>query len=215
MTSSERLPYIALQKRYFDERVEVFCRPIPESIELKTDKIVKLAGVGSDSKVLDVGCGVGVLMKHFIENGVKPKNIVGCDLSEVMISQARQNYPGVYFWQGDIVDLEDPLPDSFPNHLDKFDFVFFNACFGNMFDQKQTLIAAFKHLKTGANVILSHPLGSRFVEALKVSDPEIVPHSLPDRNTLHTWRKEGLHFEIRDFETSKDFYFVSLTKTNS
>ena len=213
MTAEDRLPYIAMQKQYFDERVDIFCQPIPESIENRTARIVEMAGVDSKSSILDVGCGVGVLIKHFLAEKVKAENIVGCDLSDEMLSKARRSYPGVHFWQGDIVDLEFPLPETFPKHLNSFDRVFFNACFGNMWDQKETLQAALKFLVNEGLVILSHPLGAGFVEALKKSDPEIVPHSLPDLKTLNQW-SGPLKFIIDHFEDKRDFYYVSLRKTD-
>lgn len=211
MTTEKRLPYIATQKQYFDERVEIFCRPIPESIEKRTSRIVKMSAVDSKSVVLDVGCGVGVLFKHFIEQGVVAENLVGCDLSDEMLGKAKSNFPGAFFWQGDIVDLQFPLPASFPSHIVKFDRVFFNACFGNMWDQKQTLSSALRFLSKGGYVILSHPLGARFVEALKVSDPEIVPHSLPDLEKLKAW-STSLGFSVSEFEEENDFYFAALKK---
>lgn len=210
MTSSERLPYIDTQKRYFDKRVDVFCQPIPGEIESKTNKIVRLSGVGEKTKVLDVGSGVGVLIKHFLEQGVSPTNILGCDLSDEMIAIAKSRYPGVVFWQGDIVDLESDI-NSIPEHLRNVDRVFFNACFGNMWDQELTLKNALLRLSKSGGIVISHPLGARFVEALKKSDPEIVPHSLPSLENLNSWKK-NLEFKVADFIDEKDFYYVYLER---
>ena len=97
MPASKRQPHIELQGRYFNQRADMFLRPIPQSIQERTREIVKMAGVSARSKVLDVGSGVGVLIGHFLEMGVEEKNIVGCDLSEEMIARARARFPGVFF----------------------------------------------------------------------------------------------------------------------
>lgn len=211
MPASKRQPHIELQGRYFNQRADMFLRPIPQSIQERTREIVKMAGVSARSKVLDVGSGVGVLIGHFLEMGVEEKNIVGCDLSEEMIARARARFPGVFFWQGDIVDLPSPLPEQFPGHFKFFDRVFFNACFGNMWDQRLTLEASFRFLGIGGQVILSHPLGAPFVEVLKQSDPDIVPHSLPDIKSLETWAPE-IGYTVHQFVDRSDFYFVGLEK---
>lgn len=211
MPASERQPHIELQGRYFNQRADMFLRRIPESIQDRTRDIVKMSEISGTTKILDVGSGVGVLIGHFLEYGARPENIVGCDLSQEMINRASERFPEVYFWLGDIVDLPSPLPEQFPEHLKRFDRVFFNACFGNMWDQKLSLKASLNLLSESGRVILSHPLGSAFVDALKKSDPEIVPHSLPDLKTLEAWSSE-LGFLVNRYVDRKDFYFVGLEK---
>lgn len=56
-------------------------------------------------------------------------------------------------WCGDIVDL--------PAAQGTADAVFFNAMFGNVFDQHEALGAACRLLRPGGHVIISHPLGRR------------------------------------------------------
>ena len=60
-----------------------------------------------------------------------------------------------------------------------FDAVVFNACFGNVFDQAAALGAAAEVLRVGGAVVLSHPLGSDFVDDLVARDASVVPFGLP------------------------------------
>ena len=209
MTEQSRQPHIRLQGRYFDKRAEVFLKPIPESIQERTRMIVEAAGLDESSFVLDVGCGVGVLICHFLECGVPAPNIVGCDLSEEMLKRAKARYPGVFYWQGDIVDLPSPLPESFPEQIKLFDVVFFNACFGNMFDQKETISAAIRLLTKGGRIVLSHPMGASFVEKLHDNEPEIVPHLLPPEPLLESWAGQ-LGFTLELFEDKPLLYLAIL-----
>lgn len=207
----EKLPYIQTQRQYFDQRVDIFRAPVPSAIQDRTRKIVESANLQPTSRVLDVGTGVGVLVAHFLEFGVKPGNIVGLDLSQEMLRGAKSRFPEVFFYQSDIADLRLPLPEEFPANIECFDVVFFNACFGNMWNQQEALMAAVHLLDRGGQIVISHPLGSRFVDSLHQNEPHIVPHRLPDQKQLETLCLESklaiVSSDIRD-----EFYLVILSK---
>lgn len=205
----EREPHLEMQKRYFDQRVDFFCQPIPESIQERTGQIVASSGLEKDSAVLDVGTGIGVLIGHFLEEGLHVNKIVGCDLSSRMLARARKKYPEVHFWLGDIVDLSIPLPPDFPAGLKSFSFVFFNACFGNMFDQVEALKAASRLTRGRGTIVISHPLGAAFVDSLHRSEPEIVPHPLPSLDDYQSWAKT-VGYEIDHFDDRPGFYLARL-----
>lgn len=179
MSEQERQAHAEMQESYFDKKVGFFRQPIPHEVQKRTGEIIESAGLSEDSRVLDVATGVGVLIEHMLERGVPENNIVGCDLSATMLSEAKARFPDVTFWQGDFVD--------FPGTFGLFDAIFFNACFGNFFDQSKVIETAVRLLAPGGTVVISHPMGARFVAALHANEPEIVPHLLPDRDTLARW----------------------------
>jgi SAM-dependent methyltransferase len=57
--------------------------------------------VPADSRVLDLGCGIGDLL-----GALAPKTGVGVDLSPGMIEEAKERYPQYTYLQGDIEDPE-------------------------------------------------------------------------------------------------------------
>lgn len=207
--TADRQPHIEMQSHYFDDKAEIFVQPIPEDIQELTKSIVQSARLARDAKVLDVGTGAGVLVGHFLEEGLSRDNIVGCDLSTEMLRNAESRYPEVTFWQGDIVDLAGSVGSQLPEGLQSFDAIFFNACFGNMWDQEETLKAALRLLVPGGKIVISHPLGSKFVDSLHRHEPHIVPHLLPDYELASVWR-DRLGFEVEHFEDRGDFYLVIL-----
>jgi SAM-dependent methyltransferase len=209
--ASDRQPHIEMQGDYFDNKADIFVQPIPEDVQGLTRAIVQSAKLQTDAKVLDVGTGAGVLVGHFLAEGLSPRNIVGCDLSAEMLRNARSRYPDVTFWQGDIVDLSGSVSSQLPEHLQAFDAVFFNACFGNMWDQRETLNAALKLAVAGGKIVISHPLGNKFVDSLHRNEPHIVPHLLPDYELVEKWR-DSLGFEVEHFEDRGDFYLVILMR---
>lgn len=237
-TESEKLPHIQTQRQYFDQRADIFRAPVPSSIQDRTRKIVESAGLGPQTRVLDVGTGAGVLIAHFLEFGVEPGNIVGIDLSQEMLRTAKSRNPGVFFYQTDIAELRLPLPEDFPDGLSRvrkreetsgqadltslrkrnennlvkcFDVVFFSACFGNMWNQQEALMAATDLLDRSGRIVISHPLGARFVDSLHQNEPHIVPHQLPNHEQLEALCSESglsvVSSDIRD-----EFYLVILRK---
>jgi SAM-dependent methyltransferase len=54
--------------------------------------------------ILDAGCGHGQpVITTLLENGFQ---VTGCDLSPVMLALAREQFPGVEFWEQAIMDIE-------------------------------------------------------------------------------------------------------------
>ena len=209
--TNDKQPYIETQREYFDERADFFAQPIPDSVLQQTRKIVASANLGPESTVLDVATGAGALLGHFLEFGVQPQNIVGVDLSNEMLSIARSRFPNIHFHQGDIANLRHPLPKDFPSHIELFDAVFFNACFGNMFDQQESLAAAAHLLSEKGQIVISHPLGYAFVDSLHRNEPHIVPHRLPGDAELETLCVET-DLTVASAEIEPDFYLVRLRK---
>src|SRR5262245_7785238 len=122
MSKQDNQSHLDFQRRYFDKNAECFMRPVPVDVGQRMQAIVRAAELLSDNRILDAGTGTGCLIEYILAAGTRAANIVGCDLSERMLAEARHKYPQVQFWQGDVA----LLPDSFG----KFDVVFFNGCFG-------------------------------------------------------------------------------------
>ena len=193
--AEKRQQHNLYQQRLFDTSVECFRQAIPADVEKRTAKIVAAANLTASDRVLDVGTGIGVLMPHIQRFGVR--YIVGCDLSVAMLSEARKRYPNVHFWCGDIIDI--------PRELGPFDVVFFNAVFGNMWNQRNALESASAHLTATGRIIISHPMGAAFAEQLRTKDPKMIPHSLPNRKgTAELVR--GLPLRIQYFSDEECLY---------
>ena len=62
--------------------------------------------IGVNKKILEVGCGSGLIYQNLLQNGViLPKDYVGGDVSNKMIKIARSNYPEIKFKHLDIYKL--------------------------------------------------------------------------------------------------------------
>ncbi len=201
-TSETRSTHNRYQQKIFAGELDNFCVPIPEEVEERLERIVAMAALARGERVLDVGTGTGVLIPIIRQYGID--EVVGCDLSANMLAKAREQHDGVTFWLGDVIDL--------PESLGRFDAVFFNAMFGNVWDQRATLQKVAGRLRTGARICISHPLGSRFVAELKRGDPRRTPHLLPDQERLGGLIR-GIPLEVVHYCDEDDFYLLFLKRS--
>ena len=200
--SENRSSHNKYQKKIFAEKADDFYKPIPDQVEKRLQRIVAMAALSRGERVLDVGTGTGVLIPHIRQYGID--EVVGCDLSAVMLAKAQQQHDGVTFWLGDVIDL--------PESLGRFDVVFLNAMFGNVWDQRATLQKVTGMLRTGGRICISHPLGSRFVAELNRGDPRRTPHLLPNKQRLHVLIP-GIPLEVVHYYDEKDFYSLVLRRS--
>lgn len=150
-----------LQEERFDELVHLFEPPLPKGVPERLARIVAEAGIAEGEIVLDVGTGTGILVPLIQQ--YRPRRIYACDLSRKMLEQLRRNYSGVEAIFSDVRDLS--LPDR---HID---VVFINACYPNIADKAGAFSNLARMMRPAGRVIVSHPLGKRFVDALKKRSP--------------------------------------------
>jgi len=73
-------------------------------------RLVDAARVSAGDRVLDVGCGTGVLARAAADRVAPAGQVTGIDINEGMLAVARRMGPLVDWRQGDATDL--PLPDE-------------------------------------------------------------------------------------------------------
>jgi len=198
---NEKKRHVAYQKAFFDSNVDIFKTPIPDDVVERSREIVKAVVNKTPARILDVGTGIGAFIKYYLECGVTPGDIVGCDLSSAMLDEAKRRHPDIQLWQGDAVDL--------PTDFGDFDIVVFNACFGNIFDQLTVLRKSRSVLNAGGRIAISHPMGNDFVRRLKKGYPNLVFTLLPERSTLENWCVE-LDMSLLTFRDEAHLYLAIL-----
>eukprot|EP00898_Chlorokybus_atmophyticus_P003218 jgi/Chlat1/3898/Chrsp26S08863 len=212
----------ARQSKYFDAAVEYFTQPIPQEVVDRLHQIVGAAKLTQSARVLDVGSGVGPLIpiigapdcctgtwqtaadrgcSKAKAAGVPQDQIVAVDLSEAMLVENKTLHDDVSCWIGDVADL--------PKEYGPFDAVFINACFGNFYDQAAALADIVSLCNPGAAIVISHPLGHRYVEQLHQESPDLVPNSLPHSNALDELATP-LGLQVESLTDEEDLYLALL-----
>jgi SAM-dependent methyltransferase len=87
-------------------------------------QIVDAARVASVDRVLDVGCGTGILARAAADRVSDESQVTGLDLNEAMLAVARRLRPQVDWRQGDATTL--PLPvESYDVVMSQFSLMYF------------------------------------------------------------------------------------------
>jgi ubiquinone/menaquinone biosynthesis C-methylase UbiE len=110
------------------------------------DAVVRALALGAHRRVLDVGCGTGVLAERLARElpGVA---VVGCDFSRGMLRQAALLRPGPAFVQGDALRL--------PFRAGAFDAVVSTEAFHWFPDQAAALCEFFRVLVPKGRMLVS------------------------------------------------------------
>lgn len=103
--------------------------------------MIDFVNVEEGQKILDLGCGTGVLTNELSKNGA---DVIGTDLSKNMIDKAKSNYPNLTF------QVEDATKLPFENY---FDTVFSNAVFHWIPNQEKLLHSVCNSLKNNGTLL--------------------------------------------------------------
>lgn len=149
-----------------EKRVDKACTFVVDAVD----------AAGPNGRVLDVGCGPGVLVPYLTKAGVAPKQIVGTDLSPEMIRNARSQHRGVGFVACDFLKaFDDP---------DGFDGVIFCSALHDLPDPVSALQKAKSLLRPGGKLVILHAQGSSHVLGQVKANPVMVKRALPSGREL-------------------------------
>ena len=112
--------------RYFDSRADDWEKTFnrPSAVQ---GAVAAIAGIGPGSRVLDLGCGTGIMADVYLTLGVS--QVVALDIAPRMIEIAQKKYenePRIDFRCRDAVEFEDEegfdavvIYNAYPHFLDK------------------------------------------------------------------------------------------------
>lgn len=83
---------------------------VPALFDQWPPQLAEAAGIGPGDRVLDVGCGTGVLAREAADRVGPDGGVTGLDVNETMLAVARQMRPDIEWRQGDVAGL--PFDDA-------------------------------------------------------------------------------------------------------
>lgn len=105
------------------------------------EDVLNLLDIEKGTKIIDLGCGNGVLTKKISDMGA---DVIGIDASEDMLKVARANYPELTFIQNDAVGF---------TLLEPVDSIFSNAVFHWIDNQDELLESISNALKMNGYLV--------------------------------------------------------------
>ncbi|PRR80571.1 Mg-protoporphyrin IX methyl transferase [Clostridium liquoris] len=165
--------------------------------EKKLEEILALSSVKENSNILDVGTGTGVLIKYLLNTN--PRKIVAVDISENMISVAREKYKDtrIRFIVKDIMEYNE----------EKFDYVFLYSVYPHFKDKD----AIFKHLSglmnTAGRIIIAHSESKEKINEVHGKSENVKEDKLPSGEvTANIMRK---YFKVERIIDNEKMYYLS------
>lgn len=157
---------------YFDERAANWNEQA-EQAGTKHLMIAQLAGVHEGSRVLDVGCGTGIMERAYLELGAA--SIVALDLSEKMLACARTSFSDVpaerlRFECSDILDFSSDEP---------FDVVVIYNAYPHILDKAALVRATSSLLVPHGRFLVAHGMSRATLNAHHANVPADVTSDLP------------------------------------
>ncbi len=174
--------------RFFDERAHDWeKRHTPPSPE-RLDEVVALANLAAESTVVDIGCGVGVLIPALLGAMGDSGRIVAVDPAPRMIEGLCARHPDPRIETRVETLEENTIPQESADAIICF------SCFPHMHDQQQAIASAARILKPGGRLVIAH-----FSSRAEINDfhttahAEVSAHTLPDRAEMEQMiRNAGL-----------------------
>lgn len=169
----------ALASRWWDPESEF--RPLHEINPLRVTYIERQAGPLTDKKILDIGCGGGILAEALASRGAR---VTGIDMAEKSLEVARLHL----LESGLEIDYQRVTAEDFAaRHAGEFDIVTCLEMLEHVPDPASIVAAAARALKPGGRLLLSTLNRNPKSFALAILGAEYLLRLLP-RGT-HEYRK--------------------------
>ena len=147
-----------VRRRFFDERAAAWMDTWyfnPETGRYdrhaeKFDRLFRLAPVATGEKVLDAGCGSGVLVPHLLERIGPDGRVYEVDYAAGMIAENRRLHPDprIIFHVADVLAM--PLQDA------ACDVVICFSCFPHFADKPAATRELARVLRPGGRILVAH-----------------------------------------------------------
>ena len=175
-------------KDYFDQAAAHWDQHLIHD-DAKINRILDYADIGPGQRILDVGCGTGVLIPDYLARGVR--EIVGADISPRMIEAASRKFQNdrVTFLCCDVEQLGFQLP---------FDRVVVYNAFPHFPDPAALIDALAGYLKPGGRLTVAHGMSRAKIDAHHAGRASAVSNGLMSEKQLaELMTRHGFAADVR------------------
>lgn len=170
----------------------------------RLDEMVYRFGIDRGSRILDLGCGTGVISERLLNLTGEKGRVYGCDFSLKMIEVAKKKTRSVIFVCADAHRL--PFRDNF------FDNVICFSCFPHFENKQNFLKEVNRVLKKEGMLVVSHLLGSKEINRIhrRIKGP-VHKDKMPSKKWIMT-NLVSNNFKTLEFIDKHDFFLFRARK---
>ena len=164
--------------------------------------IFEITGIKNNMKVLDIGCGTGVLFDSLLK--YNPIEIVGVDISDKMLEIARKKY-------GEFTNIKLKNMDVLELDENDFDMVYMYNVYPHIMDVEKLKFKLKQVCKIGARITVAHGRSRNFIENIHKNVGNNISRTLRDVNTETKFWEDMLNIDI-SIDTDKFYMFSGTVK---
>lgn len=169
------------------------------------NKLVSYSKISEGYKILDVGCGTGILSDALIEAAGKSGSVKGIDISSGMINVAREKF--------DFKNLtfEHTSVEALKDESNSYDIIVCNNVFPHFEDVDGVMLNSIRLLKDGGLFVVTHLAGRDAVNKIHSNTNTFNEDKVPvPEEWIKIFKKYGLK-EVKAVDEA-DFYYISMQK---
>ena len=173
----------------------------------RINHILDLLPIGKGDSVLDLGTGTGVLLPYLAERVGTEGKVVGVDLSEGMLSRARQKF-------GDLENVDLLLMDFEEENLPgEYDLVMLYSVYPHLHFPKETIEWLVRmNMKKGGHIVIAFPSDEKFINSIHHDRGSDSDHLMPAPQLAGVIRQWG--YDVSVASDTPDAYILIISTSS-